>query len=159
MKRKSKEEPLSEINITPLTDVILVLLIIFMISSPVLLARGMEVHLPQVEHPQMLEPEDHTLYILANGTIQLDGEALTEGNLPEAFAGLVAEADSRGETVNLFIHADESVTYGQVTRVMDAATRAGIEKISLVQEVLGGEEIPSSNALPPEDAYEVSSGN
>ena len=55
MKRRGDDQPVSDINITPLTDVMLVLLVIFMISSPVLMARGIEVHLPQVDEPPALE--------------------------------------------------------------------------------------------------------
>jgi biopolymer transport protein TolR len=136
MRRRSAEEPVSDINITPLTDVMLVLLIIFMISSPVLLARGMEVHLPQVSEPPMLVQEDHVLYATADGRLLLDGSTYGPDELGRAFGALVVAADEEGEVVNLFVRADESVTYGEITRVMDLATQAGIERISLVQEVL-----------------------
>jgi biopolymer transport protein TolR len=135
MRRRLSEEPVSDINITPLTDVMLVLLIIFMISSPVLLSRGMEVHLPQVDEPPMLIEEDHVLYINADGTIVLDGENLTSETLLAEFQGLVSSADETGDSVNLFIRGDEAVRYGDITHIMDIATTAGIEQISLVQDV------------------------
>jgi biopolymer transport protein TolR len=136
MRRNGNEQPLSEINITPLTDVMLVLLIIFMISSPVLLARGLVIHLPQVTEPPVLEDKDHTLYIAADGSIRLDGSACTIGQLPDAFQQIVRETDLQHEAINLFIWADKDVTYGVITQVMDAATQSGIEKIGLVQDVL-----------------------
>lgn len=136
MRRRSAEEPVSDINITPLTDVMLVLLIIFMISSPVLLARGMEVHLPQVSEAPMLVQEDHVLYATSDGRLLLDGDGYSLEVLGGAFEGLVRAADEEGEVVNLFLRADETVTYGEITQLMDLATQAGIERISLVQEVL-----------------------
>jgi len=136
MRRRGDEQPVSDINITPLTDVMLVLLIIFMISSPVLLARGMEVHLPQVEQAPALVEEDHVMHVSADRELFLDGREYTVEDLDEAFNALVDTADETGDVVNLFLRADESVTYGEITMVMDLATQAGIERISLVQEVM-----------------------
>lgn len=138
MRRRSLEQPVSDINITPLTDVMMVLLVIFMISSPILLARGMEIHLPQIEDPPMLIEEDHVLYITDTGDLLLDGQSYTFDQLTEAFNAMVEEADELGEVVNLFLRADESVSYGAITGIMAEATDAGIERISLVQDVLAG---------------------
>ncbi len=138
MRRRSLEQPVSDINITPLTDVMMVLLVIFMISSPILLAKGMEIHLPQVDDPPMLIEEDHVLYITDTGDLLLDGQSYTSDRLTEAFTAMVEEADESGETVNLFLRADESVSYGAITAIMAEATDAGIERISLVQDVLTG---------------------
>ena len=149
MRRNSNEQPMSEINITPLTDVMMVLLIIFMISSPVLLARGMEVHLPQVEEPPMLAQEDHVLYLSADGQIALDGTVYLASDLPSAFESLVSEADKTGETVSLFLRADETVTYGDITHVMDLATSSGIGQISLVQDVLAQSAPPAPPSVVP----------
>jgi biopolymer transport protein TolR len=136
MRRKQHDQPVSDINITPLTDVMLVLLVIFMISSPVLLAKGMEVHLPQVSDAPALVEEDHVLYLSEDQILKLDGVDIVPGDLYEAFTGMVAEADETGEVVNLFFRADATVTYGDITAVMDLATQAGIERISLVQDVV-----------------------
>lgn len=168
MRHRSTEQPVSDINITPLTDVMMVLLVIFMISSPILLARGMEVHLPAVENPPMLVEQDHVLYLTAEQDFILDGQSYTRDGLKQAFLGLVEEADKTGGTVNLFLRADESVSYGDITKIMSDATEAGIERISLVQEVLASEptaepvveqpsettgEIPEES--PPQDGGEV----
>ena len=93
MRRSSVEQPVSDINITPLTDVMLVLLIIFMISSPILLAKGMEVHLPQVDDPPALVEEDHVLYVTADRDLFLDGESFQPEELMGEFVALVEEAD------------------------------------------------------------------
>ena len=137
MRRASQDQPVSDINITPLTDVMLVLLVIFMISSPILMAHGIEVHLPQVENPPALVQQDHVLYVSTDGKLDLDGTLYASSReLSDAFVSLVSTADEKGESVNLFVRADTNVTYGAITDVMDLATSAGIEKISLVQEFL-----------------------
>jgi biopolymer transport protein TolR len=151
MRNNHNEQPLSEINITPLTDVMLVLLIIFMISSPVLLARGLDVHLPQVTAPPVLEEKDHSLYMASDGSIRLDGRAYQMEQLPDAFQAMVRETDIQHEAINLFIWADKDVTYGEITQVMDAATRAGIEKIGLVQDVLSAPAEPQPESPQPEE--------
>ena len=154
MRRNGGDQPLSDINITPLTDVVLVLLIIFMISSPILLARGMGVHLPKVTEPPMLKPEDHVLYLTADRKINLDNTDYTAEQLPDAFKTLVEAADLKQEPVNLFIHAEESVTYGEITGLMDMATTAGIEQISLVQDIRPPTP-PAGTPLPQPEAGET----
>jgi biopolymer transport protein TolR len=162
--RRSGDQPLSEINITPLTDVMLVLLIIFMISSPVLLARGMDIHLPKVKDPQMLKQEDHVLYIKSDGNMNLDKQDYTAEELPSALKILVDQADIEGKAVTLFIRADENVTYGLITQVMDTATTSGIESISLVQEMMEPPaptliETPESQGPQPEIVPSEEAGN
>jgi biopolymer transport protein TolR len=144
------DQPMSEINITPLTDVMLVLLIIFMISSPVLLARGMDIHLPKVKDPQMLKQEDHVLYIKSDGNMNLDKKDYPAEELPTALKVLVDQADIEGKAVTLFIRADENVTYGLITSVMDTATTSGIESISLVQEMMEPPSTPTIEAPQPD---------
>lgn len=145
-RRRSEEQPVSDINITPLTDVMMVLLIIFMISSPILMAKGLEVHLPQVEGAQRLLEEDHVLYMAADGGLQLDGDIYSSDELQRKFNEMVASADEEGEVINLFLHGDRSVTYENLTFVMDLATTAGIEKISLVQDIIETiDELPTSD--------------
>ncbi|MFH1675986.1 MAG: biopolymer transporter ExbD [bacterium] len=149
MKARHRDEPVSDINITPLTDVMMVLLVIFMISSPVLLARGMEVHLPQVTEPPMLTEQDHVLYIDADGGLFLDGTTYTENELTAQFTELVKESDVNRDEVNLFIRADKGLSYGTVTHIMDVATLAGIQRISLVQDVLTGSPSGENGAEMP----------
>jgi len=150
VRRRDRDQPVSDINITPLTDVTMVLLVIFMISSPILLARGTEVHLPQVTDPVALVEEDHVLYMSLDETLVLDGNPKTVSELPGAFAEMVSVADETGDVVNLFLRADESVPYGRITTVMDIATQAGIERISLVQDIFEPTDEPSnSNGTAP----------
>lgn len=149
-RRRGQEQPVSDINITPLTDVMLVLLVIFMISSPVLLAKGLSVHLPHVDEAQQLEEEDHVLYITDSSELYLDGreEPYTLEELSEQFATLVENADEENESVKLFIRADHSVTYQDMTNIMFYADQAGIEQIGLVQNVSGSIENDNTDAVP-----------
>lgn len=122
----------SEINITPLTDVMLVLLIIFMISAPFIVPRGKEIHLPKVKEFKTLKSENNLLVISSDNTMELNGVTVTVDEMRTTMENIV---DASTEPVNLFIRGDESVNYGIVVSVMDAAKTAGVERISLVSEV------------------------
>ena len=122
----------SEINITPLTDVMLVLLIIFMISAPSIVPRGKEVHLPKVKEFKTLKSENNLLLIENNGSMELNGVSVSIGEFQMSLENIV---DASSEPVNLFIRGDENVGYGIIVNVMDVAKIAGVERISLVSEV------------------------
>lgn len=122
----------SEINITPLTDVMLVLLIIFMISAPFIVPRGKEVHLPKVKEFKTLKSENNLLLINNDGAMELNGVAVNEGEFQMSLENIV---DASSEPVNLFIRGDENVGYGIIVNAMDIAKMAGVERISLVSEV------------------------
>ena len=122
----------SEINITPLTDVMLVLLIIFMISAPFIVPRGKEVHLPKVKEFKTLKSENNLLLIANDGSMELNGVSVSVGEFQTSLENIV---DASTEPVNLFIRGDENVGYGIIVNAMDAAKLAGVERISLVSEV------------------------
>jgi biopolymer transport protein TolR len=122
----------SEINITPLTDVMLVLLIIFMISAPFIVPRGKEIHLPKVKEFKTLKSENNLLVVDSDNTMKLNGVTVTVDEMRTTLENIV---DASSEPVNLFIRGDEAVNYGIVIGVMDAAKTAGVERISLVSEV------------------------
>lgn len=122
----------SEINITPLTDVMLVLLIIFMISAPFIVPRGKEVHLPKVKEFKTLKSENNLLLISNEGLMELNGISVNAGEFQMSLENIV---DASTEPVNLFIRGDENVGYGFIVNAMDIAKMAGVERISLVSEV------------------------
>ena len=122
----------SEINITPLTDVMLVLLIIFMISAPFIVPKGNEIHLPKVQEFKTLKSENNLLVITPDGSAQLNSVDVSYDEMRTVLENIVAATD---EPVNLFIRGDKSVNYGVVVNVMDIAKLAGVERISLVSEV------------------------
>jgi biopolymer transport protein TolR len=123
----------SEINVTPLVDVMLVLLVIFMITAP-LLTAGLRVDLPQEEAEATALQEDSALVsITADGAIVLDGRNVA-GDVEGAL-----RADARvAATGQLFIEADAQARYDDVARVVAAARAAGVNGLNLLVEPEAG---------------------
>ena len=122
------DELRSEINITPLVDVMLVLLVIFMVVTP-LLRREVPVELPRTETGREAAPQTRmTLTATADGRLLLDGEAWTDAELPERLrAAYAARADK-----TIFLAADRGLPYSRVVDLMDTCRGAGIERIGIV---------------------------
>ena len=120
----------SEINVTPFVDVMLVLLIIFMVTAP-LMTQGIEVDLPQTRTVASLpEDSDHViLTISGNGTIFLDEYRLELDELEKHLTTVMS-----GTNKLLYLKADRAVPYGVVVKVMARAKAAGIEKLGVVAE-------------------------
>lgn len=128
--RGSKRAPMAEINVTPLVDVMLVLLIIFMVTAP-LLTAGVPVDLPDSRAnalPQ--EPEQVTVSIAQDGSIYLDEDLLASGELGDRLATVGRGAD--GSAPDVVLRADRTLDYGRVMAVMGELNRAGFSSISLV---------------------------
>jgi biopolymer transport protein TolR len=121
---------LSEINVTPLVDVMLVLLIVFMISAP-LMQQGLQVDLPKANAPSMAEvPEQLILVVDKSKRVTLNGNALPEGTLRTR---LQAIAKAKPD-VQVFIQADRSLPYGFIAEVMAEVKQAQITRVGLVTE-------------------------
>ncbi len=126
------DKSLSEINITPLVDVILVLLIIFMVTAP-LLSQGLDVKLPQAAAPAVERTEqDVTMTIDKAGRIYLQNDK-TPYRLEELSEkiGVIFE---RRERKSLLIQADQDVPYGTVIKAIAAVKQAGIEQVGMLTE-------------------------
>mgnify|MGYP000471325723 CR=1 FL=1 len=126
--RNSRRAPMAEINVTPFVDVMLVLLIIFMVTAP-LLTAGVPVDLPESRAnalPQ--ESEQVTVSILQDGTIYLGEDPL----VPGTFANALQALGSAGERPEVTLRADRTLDYGLVMGVMGELNRAGFNSISLV---------------------------
>jgi len=123
-----RRAPMAEINVTPLVDVMLVLLIIFMVTAP-LLVTGVPVNLPDSQ-AKALEQDDQpvSLSIDANGGIFIDEAQVDEAELAEQLAALGA----RPEPPQINLRADTTLSYGQVMRVMGELNRAGLNRVSMV---------------------------
>jgi len=119
---------LSEINVTPLVDVMLVLLVIFMVTAP-MLQRGTHVQLPQAQHADLKEQGRLTLTLTRDGRIFLDRDEVPRTELPDR---LVAATRGRDRTVQF--RGDSHVAYGLVIEVMDAVKAAGIEAVGMLTE-------------------------
>ncbi len=121
---------LAEINVTPLVDVMLVLLIVFMISAP-LMQQGVQVDLPKTNAGAMSEvPDQLVLTVSKVKQVSINGNVIKPGTLR---AKLEAVAEAKPD-VQLFIQADQSVPYGFVAQVMGEAKQAKITRVGLVTE-------------------------
>jgi biopolymer transport protein TolR len=121
---------LNEINVTPFVDVMLVLLIIFMVTAP-LMTQGVEVDLPATRTVSNLpqDSEHLVLTVRADGTLYLDEYQVAEAELAAHLTRLVA-----GQKKQLFLRADAAVPYGTVVRVMGDIKAAGIDRLGIVAE-------------------------
>jgi biopolymer transport protein TolR len=122
---------LSDINITPFVDVVLVLLIIFLITAPMML-RGIDVKVPKTETKNVGPEERLMLTVTRERAIYLDDQPITLPRLERVLAGL----QQRNPKAAVFLRADEGVEYGVVVKVMDAVKKAGIERLGMVTEPL-----------------------
>ncbi len=129
-RRASRRAPMAEINVTPFVDVMLVLLIIFMVTAP-LLAAGVPIDLPESRANALAPEEDPvTISIDSDGLIYLGDDRLAAGELPERLANIRPSAG--GELPQVTLRADQSLQYGRVMAVMGELNRAGFNAISLV---------------------------
>ena len=128
--RRGRRAPMAEINVTPLVDVMLVLLIIFMVTAPLLVA-GVPVDLPE-SSAGALDQQKQPLEISidADGSIFVGDQRVQEAELPAIFAS--RRAGDGGEGPPVFLRADKDLDYGRVMRVMGELNRAGLNKVSLV---------------------------
>ena len=124
--------PMAEINVTPLVDVMLVLLIIFMVTAPLLIA-GVPVDLPE-SRAEALSAESNqvTLSIDARGQVFLDDDAVAPGELAERIDGLRCAGRAASERPLITLRADRGLDYGRVMAVMGELNRAGCNSVSLV---------------------------
>ena len=130
--RRRAHRPMSEINVTPMVDVMLVLLVIFMVTAP-LLTVGVQVDLPKTK-ASVISGQDEPL------TITVDGEGRiflqeTELNL-EALAPRLIAITGNNPDVRIFLRGDRTIEYGLVMEVMGTVNGAGFTKVALVTERL-----------------------
>jgi biopolymer transport protein TolR len=130
-RRRARKRPLSEINVTPLVDVMLVLLIIFMISAP-LLTTGVEVELPKTEASSVdTESQPVTVSIKENGEIFVgDGEVRWE----QLVLRVAQEGGADAREKPIFIRADGRAPYQAVARVMARLSSEGFTKLNLITD-------------------------
>ena len=135
-RHRRRRAPMAEINVTPLVDVMLVLLIIFMVTAPLLVA-GVPVDLPESRAgalDQQAEPVQ--IAIDSAGRITIDEEPVADGALAAKLAALAAQPQP-AEGRRIYLRADRSLDYGRVMRVMGELNRAGLNRVALVS--VGGD--------------------
>ena len=127
---QSHRAPQAEINMIPLIDVMLVLLVIFIITAP-LLTHAVKIDLPKASsQPNITRPQNIQLGIRANGEVYWNGEAVD----PPALAARMAEAAKLEPQPEVHLRADRTTEYQRVAQVMSAAARAGLVKIGFVTD-------------------------
>jgi len=129
-RRNNQDKALSEINVTPLVDVMLVLLIIFMVTAP-MLSMGIDVNLPRVKS-KSVDVTEEKLILTVNETREI---YLNKVKIP------LGELDSKLEAVfssrvdrEVFLRADKNVPYGFVVEVMSEVRKAGVDKLGMITE-------------------------
>ncbi|MRR16388.1 MAG: protein TolR [Deltaproteobacteria bacterium] len=129
-RRNSDRKSMAEINVTPLVDVMLVLLIIFMVTAP-MLSMGIDVNLPRVKSKSIdIAEEKLVLTINENKEIFLNKTRMPLQDLNAKLAAIFAERVDR----EVFLRADKSVPYGFVVEVMSEIRRAGVDKLGMITE-------------------------
>lgn len=134
--RRQRHAPMSEINVTPMVDVMLVLLIIFMVAAP-LLQTGVQVELPEAKGTQLPQPKSDPLAV----TVKANGDAFI-GETPVALDDISVKLKAiakNGYDEPIYVRGDKGVPYGVVMRVMSRINAGGFKKLSFVlDEEKGG---------------------
>jgi biopolymer transport protein TolR len=123
---------LAEINITPFVDVVLVLLVIFLITAPMMLG-GIDVRVPKTETRTSRPEERVILSVTRDRGVYLENQPISLDRLSKVLAGMV----QRNPKAAVFLKADEAVGYGVVMKVMDVIKKAGIDRVGMVTEPIG----------------------
>ncbi len=133
-RRRSRHRPMAEINVTPFVDVMLVLLIIFMVSAP-MLTVGVPLELPKTAANALATDAEEplTVSITSDGTVSIQNTAVSRDELVSKLRAIAAERASD----RVFLRADGAITYEQVVQVMGALNAGGFSNIGLVTDVGG----------------------
>ena len=127
---RREREPISEINVTPFVDVMLVLLIIFMVTAP-LLTVGVQVDLPETSADTLPEEnEPLTLTINAKGEVFIQETKIEFKNIIQK---ILAVSNNRTDT-RIYVRGDKNINYGRVLEVMGTLSGAGFSKVALISE-------------------------
>ncbi len=128
--KRSEREPMSEINVTPFVDVMLVLLIIFMVTAP-LLTVGVQVDLPETSADTLPEEsEPLTLTINSKGEVFIQE---TKIEFDKLIKKILAVSNNRTDT-RIYVRGDKTINYGRVLEVMGKLSGSGFTKVALISE-------------------------
>jgi biopolymer transport protein ExbD len=125
--QSSDDDEIGNINITPMVDVILVLLVIFMVTANFLKKESININLPKVQAADPNVAQSVQVAITRDGKILLEGQSTTEEKL---FANLQRDSKFR-PNMRLTLSADENLSYGTITKLMGIIRKAGVTKIAL----------------------------
>jgi biopolymer transport protein TolR len=151
---RGRYRPLAEINVTPLVDVMLVLLIIFMVTAP-LMTSGVTVDLPKTSaNPVNTDSTPITISINAQGKVFLQSDAVEIGDLVAKL-----QAATNGQTDRrIFVRGDQSISYGQIMQVMGTIVSGGFSKVALLAQQPSGSNPSGVGAVDGGSAAPAASG-
>ena len=130
---EDRYQPLAEINVTPMVDVMLVLLVIFMVTAP-LLTVGVPLDLPKTQAAAISDPKPPVILSLNRaGEVFIGDERIEPGDLAERLSGLAAEDPTR----IVYVRGDQTISYAQLMEALGIVNRAGFVKVSLIAEAAG----------------------
>lgn len=121
------DEPIADINIVPFVDIILVVLIIFMVTTPLIMKQSINVNLPKAGSGDETTPSELTVSISADGSLQLNGQPSDEAAIG-AFASQIA---TQRPDVQAIISADKDVPHGRVVSIIDSVKGGGVKKFAI----------------------------
>lgn len=132
--RRGKRQPMSDINITPMVDVMLVLLIIFMVTAP-LLVTGVPVDLPD-SRAKALKSDDTPVQVSidAKGQVFIDQQKIAAASLPAKLAAIREARSGAGDDPRVYVRADRALDYGRVMEIVGEVSAAGFRKVALVSD-------------------------
>ena len=126
-RRRRRSKPMSEINVTPFVDVMLVLLIVFMVTAP-LLSAGVPINLPQApSNPLATEKEPITVTIDSDGRIFIGEDEVTIADVVPRLTATVAGLEDR-----IYLRGDQAASYGAIMKVMGTLSAAGFSNLAMV---------------------------
>jgi biopolymer transport protein TolR len=128
IRSRTPPKAMGEINVTPLVDVVLVLLLVFMITAP-MMNKGIDVSLPQANVKAAQQPEDRiTVSVTPDERIQLNGQPILLSMLSDQLHGMMEGKENKV----VYLRADENLRYGKVIEVVDRIKQAGVEQVGFV---------------------------
>lgn len=130
-RRTQSYRPMSEINVTPFVDVMLVLLVVFMVTAP-LLTAGVKIDLPDSQAKQISEEDNKPLEITitASGEIYIGESDVKRAQLVDLLSAMTRNDSER----RIFVRADQALAYGDVMDILGRLNRAGFNKVALISE-------------------------
>jgi biopolymer transport protein ExbD len=129
--RKKRSIVVSEINITPFTDIVLVLLVIFMITTPMLMRSSIKVNLPKTQAVNDEEVSSIEVIIVKNGDVYIEGKKIYSSDVENALRELIMLYQNEKSIV---IKGDKTVQYEHIIQFMDKARKVGITKFALATD-------------------------
>ncbi|MBC7741881.1 MAG: biopolymer transporter ExbD [Bdellovibrionaceae bacterium] len=126
-KADSDDDVMAEINVVPLVDVILVVLIIFMVTAPMIMKPSINVNLPKAASGEATVPSKLNITISSDGKLNLDGKAVEDTEVQNA----ALEEVKKNPDIQAIIAADKDVPHGRVVTVLDIVKGAGVKKFAI----------------------------